>query len=119
VVLFFGFRRHDGGDKSAAIRLRARRDPVIVLPLVGFGRMVRKRFARRAGHARRRLRLCVRTCIGAVRTLQAFTNEELASRRFARCVERAYAAARERLRTMRPNPTSGSTMTGSRRARAG
>ncbi len=35
--------------------------PVIVLPLVGFGRAVRRRGARGAGHARRRLRLCRRT----------------------------------------------------------
>ena len=32
--------------------------PVIVLPLYGFGRAVRAPLARRAGHARRRLRLC-------------------------------------------------------------
>ena len=32
--------------------------PVIVLPLVGFGRAVRRALARRAGHARRRLGLC-------------------------------------------------------------
>ena len=34
--------------------------PVIVLPLYGFGRAVRAALARGAGHARRRLRLCVR-----------------------------------------------------------
>ena len=53
--------------------------PVIVLPLVGFGRAVRRRVARRAGHARRRLGLCRRTD-RRVRTLQAFTNEKPGAR---------------------------------------
>jgi len=67
--------------------------PVIVLPLVGFGRAVRRRgraaqdtLADASGYASELL--------GAVRTLQAFTNELLATRRFAAAVEQAYAAAR-------------------------
>jgi ATP-binding cassette subfamily B protein len=67
--------------------------PVIVLPLVGFGRAVRKRsraaqdtLADASGYASE--------LIGAVRTLQAFTNELLATRRFAAAVEQAYEAAR-------------------------
>ncbi len=67
--------------------------PVIVLPLVGFGRAVRKRsraaqdtLADASGYASE--------LIGAVRTLQAFTNELLATRRFAAAVESAYEAAR-------------------------
>ena len=67
--------------------------PVIVLPLVGFGRAVRKRsraaqdtLADASGYASE--------LIGAVRTLQAFTNEALATRRFGGAVENAYEAAR-------------------------
>jgi ATP-binding cassette subfamily B protein len=67
--------------------------PVIVLPLVGFGRAVRRRsraaqdtLADASGYASELL--------GAVRTLQAFTNELLATRRFAAAVEQAYDAAR-------------------------
>ena len=67
--------------------------PVIVLPLVGFGRAVRKRgraaqdtLADASGYANE--------LIGAMRTLQAFTNEKLARSRFGVAVEQAYAAAR-------------------------
>src|SRR6478609_6971773 len=67
--------------------------PVIVLPLVGFGRAVRKRgraaqdtLADASGYANE--------LIGAMRTLQAFTNEKLAQSRFSSAVEQAYAAAR-------------------------
>ena len=66
--------------------------PVIVLPLVGFGRAVRKRgraaqdtLADASGYANE--------LIGAMRTLQAFTNERLAQSRFGAAVEQAYAAA--------------------------
>ena len=68
--------------------------PIIVLPLVGFGRAVRKRgraaqdtLAEASGYADE--------LIGAVRTLQAFTNEKLAQSRFSAAVERAFAAARD------------------------
>ncbi len=67
--------------------------PVIVLPLVGFGRAVRKRgraaqdtLADASGYASE--------LIGAVRTLQAFTYELPASKRFRASVEQAYVAAR-------------------------
>ena len=66
--------------------------PVIVLPLVGFGRMVRKR-SRAAQDTLADASAYASELIGAVRTLQAFTNEKLAVRRFADAVERAYAAA--------------------------
>lgn len=66
--------------------------PVIVLPLVGFGRAVRRRgraaqdtLADASGYANELL--------GAVRTLQAFTNEKLAQSRFGGAVEDAYNAA--------------------------
>jgi ATP-binding cassette subfamily B protein len=67
--------------------------PIIVLPLVGFGRAVRRRgraaqdtLADASGYASE--------LIGAVRTLQAFTNEKLATTRFAAAVMQAYEAAR-------------------------
>ena len=68
--------------------------PVIVLPLVAFGRAVRRRsraaqdtLADASGYADE--------MIGAVRTLQAYTNEKLAQSRFSSAVENAYAAARD------------------------
>jgi ATP-binding cassette, subfamily B, bacterial len=68
--------------------------PIIVLPLVGFGRAVRRRgraaqdtLAEASGYADE--------LIGAVRTLQAFTNEKLAQSRFSAAIERAFAAARD------------------------
>jgi ATP-binding cassette subfamily B protein len=66
--------------------------PVIVLPLVGFGRMVRKR-SRAAQDTLADASAYAAELIGAVRTLQAFTNEKLAVRRFTEAVERAYEAA--------------------------
>jgi ATP-binding cassette subfamily B protein len=67
--------------------------PIIVLPLVGFGRAVRKRsraaqdtLADASGYASE--------VIGAVRTLQAFTYEAPATARFRGAVEQAYEAAR-------------------------
>jgi ATP-binding cassette subfamily B protein len=66
--------------------------PVIVLPLVGFGRMVRKR-SRAAQDTLADASAYAAELIGAVRTLQAFTNEKLAVSRFAGAVELAYQAA--------------------------
>jgi len=67
--------------------------PVIVLPLVGFGRAVRRRsraaqdtLADASGYAGELL--------GAVRTLQAFTNEVTTTGRYSAAVEQAYDAAR-------------------------
>ena len=56
--------------------------PVIVLPLVGMGRAVRQR-SRAAQDTLADASAYAAELIGAVRTLQAFTNEQLASRRFA------------------------------------
>jgi len=71
--------------------------PVIVLPLVAFGRLVRRRsriaqdtLAEASGYAAE--------LIGAIRTLQAFTNERLAQSRFGAAVERAFEAARQSTR---------------------
>ena len=67
--------------------------PVIVLPLVAFGRLVRLRsrtaqdmLADASAHAAEQL--------GAVRVVQAFTNEPLATARFTHAVGRAYQSAR-------------------------
>jgi ATP-binding cassette, subfamily B, bacterial len=66
--------------------------PVIVLPLVAFGRAVRRR-SREAQDKLADASAYAAELIGAVRTLQAFTNEKLAVRHFAAAVERAYGAA--------------------------
>jgi ATP-binding cassette subfamily B protein len=66
--------------------------PVIVLPLVGFGRSVRRR-SRTAHDTLADASAYATELIGAMRTLQAFTNERLANTRFGAAVERAYGAA--------------------------
>ncbi|MEA2930981.1 MAG: ATP-binding cassette, subfamily bacterial, partial [Hyphomicrobiales bacterium] len=67
--------------------------PVIVLPLVAFGRLVRRR-SRGAQDTLADASAYAAELIGAIRTLQAFTNETLATSRFSGAVERAFAAAR-------------------------
>jgi ATP-binding cassette subfamily B protein len=66
--------------------------PLIVLPLVAFGRAVRRR-SRMAQDTLADASAYAAELIGAVRTLQAFTNERLAGSHFSHAVERAYAAA--------------------------
>jgi len=66
--------------------------PVIVLPLVAFGRMVRRR-SRTAQDTLADASAYASELMGAVRTLQAYTSEALAGRRFRAAVERAYQAA--------------------------
>ena len=66
--------------------------PVIVLPLVAFGRSVRRR-SRTAQDTLADASAYAAELIGAIRTLQAFTNERIAGTRFAGAVERAYEAA--------------------------
>src|SRR5438128_10574719 len=66
--------------------------PVIVLPLYGFGRSVRRR-SRAAQDTLADATAYASELIGAVRVLQAFTNEALARSRFAAAVERAFLAA--------------------------
>ncbi|MGE0749135.1 MAG: ABC transporter transmembrane domain-containing protein [Variibacter sp.] len=68
--------------------------PVIVLPLVAFGRMVRKR-SRGAQDTLADASAYAAETIGAVRTVQAFTFERPAAARFATAVERAFVAARD------------------------
>ncbi len=72
--------------------------PFIVLPLVGFGRVVRKR-SRTAQDTLAEASAFAQEAIGAVRTVQAYTSEATASRRFGAAVEKAYAAARTQVRT--------------------
>src|SRR5205814_4759448 len=67
--------------------------PIIVLPLYGFGRAVRRR-SRTAQDTLADATAYASELIGAVRVLQAFTNETLARGRFSAAVERAFAAAR-------------------------
>jgi ATP-binding cassette subfamily B protein len=71
--------------------------PVIVLPLVAFGRMVRRR-SRTAQDTLADASAYAAELFGAIRTLQAFTNERLAATRFSGVVERAFAAARQSTR---------------------
>ncbi len=66
--------------------------PIIVLPLYGFGRAVRAR-SRAAQDTLAAASAYASELIGAVRVLQAFTNETMARRRFAAAVERAFDAA--------------------------
>jgi ATP-binding cassette subfamily B protein len=67
--------------------------PVIVLPLYGFGRAVRRR-SRAAQDTLADATAYASELIGAVRVLQAFTNESLARGRFRAAVESAFSAAR-------------------------
>jgi ATP-binding cassette, subfamily B, bacterial len=66
--------------------------PVIVLPLVAFGRTVRRR-GRTAQDMLAEASAYAAELMGAVRVLQAFTNENFASVQFSTAVERAYRAA--------------------------
>ncbi|GHC76862.1 ABC transporter transmembrane domain-containing protein [Limoniibacter endophyticus] len=67
--------------------------PVIIIPLVAFGRSVRKR-SREAQDTLAASAAFASEQIGAIRTVQAFTHEEKARSRFAAAVEGAFDAAR-------------------------
>jgi len=67
--------------------------PLIVLPLVAFGRWVR-RLSRRAQDTLADASAYASESVGAIRSVQAFTNEHLVKSRFAGDVESAYEAAR-------------------------
>jgi ATP-binding cassette, subfamily B, bacterial len=71
--------------------------PVIVLPLYGFGRAVRRR-SRAAQDTLADATAYASELIAAMRVLQAFTNEALARTRFGAAVERAFLAARASIR---------------------
>ena len=67
--------------------------PLIVLPLVAFGRSVRRK-SRLAQDTLAAATAYASEQIGAVRTLQAFTNERLVTGRFSRAVEASFEAAK-------------------------
>jgi ATP-binding cassette subfamily B protein len=69
--------------------------PVIVLPLVGYGRVVR-RLSRQAQDTLAEASAYASDNLSAIRTLQAFTHEGTAVGRFAAAVDRAFGAARAR-----------------------
>ncbi|MDR6631369.1 ATP-binding cassette subfamily B protein [Phyllobacterium sp. 1468] len=67
--------------------------PLIIIPLVAFGRSVRRR-SRAAQDTLANATAYASESIISVRTLQAFTNEKLATARFGASVEDAFSAAR-------------------------
>jgi ATP-binding cassette subfamily B protein len=67
--------------------------PLIVVPLVAFGRWVR-RLSRNAQDTLAEATAYASELVGAIRTVQAYTNERLANARFGGQVEQAYEAAR-------------------------
>jgi ATP-binding cassette, subfamily B, bacterial len=71
--------------------------PLIVLPLYAFGRAVRRR-SRFAQDTLADASAYAAELIGAIRVLQAFTNERLGIARFGNAVERAFSAARDSIR---------------------
>ena len=73
----------DGGHQPAAFLFVLAAIPVIVLPLVAFGRLVRRR-SRTAQDTLADASAYAAELIGAMRILQAFTNEKLATGRFPR-----------------------------------
>ncbi|MGT2435843.1 ABC transporter ATP-binding protein/permease [Bradyrhizobium betae] len=67
--------------------------PLIVLPLVAFGRWVR-RLSRNAQDTLAEASAYAGELVGAIRTVQAYTSEPFAGKRFGGEVEQAYEAAR-------------------------
>jgi ATP-binding cassette subfamily B protein len=67
--------------------------PLIVIPLVAFGRWVR-RLSRGAQDTLAEATAYASELVGAIRTVQAYTAEQLANARFGGEVEQAYQAAR-------------------------
>jgi ATP-binding cassette subfamily B protein len=67
--------------------------PLIVLPLVAFGRWVR-RLSRNAQDTLAEASAYAGELVGAIRTVQAYTSEGFAEKRFGGEVEHAYEAAR-------------------------
>jgi ATP-binding cassette subfamily B protein len=67
--------------------------PLIVIPLVAFGRWVR-RLSRGAQDTLAEATAYASELVGAIRTVQAYTAEKLANARFGGEVEQAYQAAR-------------------------
>ncbi|WP_042118995.1 ABC transporter transmembrane domain-containing protein [Rhizobium etli] len=72
--------------------------PLIVFPLVAFGRSVRRR-SRAAQDTLAEASAFANETIAATRTVQAFNGEDAAARRYASAVESAYEAARAAIRS--------------------
>lgn len=72
--------------------------PIIVLPLVSFGRSVRKR-SRAAQETLAQASAYANETIAANRTIQAYNGEDAAARRYGSAVEDAYQAARAAIRS--------------------
>jgi ATP-binding cassette subfamily B protein len=92
LVLFFGAATMMvvSSPKLSAFVLAA--IPLIVIPLVAFGRRVR-RLSRNAQDTLADASAYAGELVGAIRTVQAYTNEPLANARFANGVETSYGAA--------------------------
>jgi len=71
--------------------------PLIVVPLIAFGRLVR-RLSRRAQDTLADASAYAAENLSAVRTMQAFAHEHVASERYRAEVERSFEAAKERMR---------------------
>jgi len=71
--------------------------PLIVFPVMAYGRVVRK-LSRRAQDTLAEASAYAAENLAAVRTMQAFTYEQTAANRFQREVEGAFLAAKDRLR---------------------
>ncbi len=72
--------------------------PVIILPLVGYGRSVRA-LSRQAQDTLAHASAYASESLSQVRVLQAFTQEKTASERFGAAVERSFAAANARAKS--------------------
>ena len=71
--------------------------PVIVVPLIAFGRWVR-RLSRKAQDTLAEASAYAAENLSAVRTMQAFAHETVAAQRYRSAVELAFEAARERMK---------------------
>jgi ATP-binding cassette subfamily B protein len=71
--------------------------PAVVLPLIAFGRWVRK-LSRRAQDTLAEASAYAAENLSAVRAMQAFAYEKTASRRYRTAVERSFSAAKERMK---------------------
>ncbi|MCH9764558.1 MAG: ATP-binding cassette domain-containing protein [Alphaproteobacteria bacterium] len=71
--------------------------PAIVLPMVGFGRVVRK-LSRRAQDHLAQASAYAQENLTAVRTMQAFSHQDAVAQRYQAAVERTFDAARDRMK---------------------
>ena len=71
--------------------------PAVVLPLIAFGRWVRK-LSRRAQDTLAAASAYAAENLSAVRTMQAFAYETTAAKRYRTAVERSFGAAKERMK---------------------